>query len=74
MQEEIEAMGVIPGYTRYLVHDFWSLYLAYKCTHLITIMLSEICEWSKRSRKYLDVSEVWKDACFSPASGAISQQ
>ena len=34
-KEAIEAIGIIPGYTGCLVHDFWSSYLAYDCTHIL---------------------------------------
>jgi transposase len=33
-KEGIEALGIIPGYRGYLMHDFWSSYLSYDCSHL----------------------------------------
>jgi len=34
-KEAIEAMGIIPEYRGYLMHDFWSSYLSYNnCSHL----------------------------------------
>jgi len=33
-KEAIEYMGIIPEYQGYLMHDFWSSYLSYECTHM----------------------------------------
>jgi transposase len=33
-KEAIEAMEIIPEYRGYLMHDFWSSYLSYDCSHL----------------------------------------
>ena len=33
-KEAIEDMGIISGYHGYLMHDFWSSYLSYDCSHL----------------------------------------
>jgi len=33
-KEAMENMGIIPEYRGYLMHDFWSSYLSYECTHV----------------------------------------
>lgn len=33
-KEAIDSIGIIPEYRGYLMHDFWSSYLSYDCSHL----------------------------------------
>ena len=33
-KEAIEDMGIIPGYSGRLMHDFWGSYLSYECGHV----------------------------------------
>ncbi|MEJ5315350.1 MAG: IS66 family transposase, partial [Anaerolinea sp.] len=33
-KEALEEMGIIPGYCGYLMHDFFSSYLSYDCSHV----------------------------------------
>lgn len=33
-KKAIDDMGIIPGYKGYLMHDFWSSYLSYECSHV----------------------------------------
>jgi transposase len=33
-KEALDEMGIIPEYRGYLMHDFWSSYLSYNCTHV----------------------------------------
>jgi transposase len=33
-KEAMEEMGILPDYRGYLMHDFWSSYLSYECSHV----------------------------------------